>query len=96
MAPGYIWADSVKFYFAYLAQERAVSPEQVYDEVAAGLKHFVEAAWTPARFLASSVLAPQRIRRYFDRRSAADDSGPLTASRIVFSRSVGSPGIAPR
>ncbi|MFC9897722.1 SDR family oxidoreductase [Nocardia sp. NPDC127579] len=37
VAPGYIWADSVKFYFAYLAQERGVSPEQIYDEVAAGL-----------------------------------------------------------
>ncbi|TCO52352.1 SDR family oxidoreductase [Actinocrispum wychmicini] len=35
IAPGYIWADNVKFYFAYLAQQRGVTPEQVYDETAA-------------------------------------------------------------
>jgi NAD(P)-dependent dehydrogenase (short-subunit alcohol dehydrogenase family) len=34
VAPGYIWADSLKWYFAYLAQERGVKPEQVYAETA--------------------------------------------------------------
>ncbi len=35
VAPGYIWADSLKWYFAYLAKERGVTPEQVYAETAA-------------------------------------------------------------
>jgi NAD(P)-dependent dehydrogenase (short-subunit alcohol dehydrogenase family) len=37
VAPGYIWADNVKFYFSYLAKERGVTPQQVYDEVAADI-----------------------------------------------------------
>lgn len=37
VAPGYIWADSLKAYFAYLARERDVSPQDVYDETAAGI-----------------------------------------------------------
>lgn len=35
VAPGYIWADSVKWYFAQLAKQRGVDPQQVYDETAA-------------------------------------------------------------
>ncbi|MGK5557358.1 SDR family oxidoreductase [Actinomadura kijaniata] len=35
VAPGYIWADSLRWYFDYLAQERGVPPQQVYDETAA-------------------------------------------------------------
>jgi NAD(P)-dependent dehydrogenase (short-subunit alcohol dehydrogenase family) len=35
VAPGYIWGDNLKFYFAYLARQRNVSPEQVYEETAA-------------------------------------------------------------
>lgn len=35
VAPGYIWADSLKWYFGYLAQERGVSAREVYDETAA-------------------------------------------------------------
>jgi NAD(P)-dependent dehydrogenase (short-subunit alcohol dehydrogenase family) len=35
VAPGYIWADSLKWYFDYLAQERGVSAQEVYDETAA-------------------------------------------------------------
>ncbi|MET0134965.1 MAG: SDR family oxidoreductase [Kibdelosporangium sp.] len=35
IAPGYIWADNVKFYFAYLAKERGSTAQEVYDEVAA-------------------------------------------------------------
>ncbi|WAL63739.1 SDR family oxidoreductase [Amycolatopsis cynarae] len=34
VAPGYIWADNLKFYFAYLAKERGITPEQVYEETA--------------------------------------------------------------
>ncbi|WP_409180023.1 SDR family oxidoreductase [Amycolatopsis sp. VS8301801F10] len=34
IAPGYIWADSLKWYFAYLAKERGVPAEQVYAETA--------------------------------------------------------------
>jgi NAD(P)-dependent dehydrogenase (short-subunit alcohol dehydrogenase family) len=37
IAPGYIWADNVKWYFKYLAGERGVSPQQVYDETAANI-----------------------------------------------------------
>jgi len=37
VAPGYIWADSLKWYFGHLARERGVSAQQVYDETAAGI-----------------------------------------------------------
>lgn len=37
VAPGYIWADNVKFYFSYLAKQRGVPPQQVYDETAANI-----------------------------------------------------------
>ena len=35
MAPGYIWAGSLKWYFGELAKQRGVSRQQVYDETAA-------------------------------------------------------------
>ncbi|HSJ22824.1 MAG TPA: SDR family NAD(P)-dependent oxidoreductase, partial [Nocardioidaceae bacterium] len=34
VAPGYIYADSLKWYFDYLAGERGVTHQQVYDETA--------------------------------------------------------------
>jgi NAD(P)-dependent dehydrogenase (short-subunit alcohol dehydrogenase family) len=37
VAPGYIWADNLKWYFDYLAQERGVPAQEVYDETAATL-----------------------------------------------------------
>ena len=37
VAPGYIWADSLKWYFGQLARQRGIRAEQVYDETAAGL-----------------------------------------------------------
>jgi NAD(P)-dependent dehydrogenase (short-subunit alcohol dehydrogenase family) len=33
IAPGYIWADKVEGYFAWIAKRRGISPEEVYDEV---------------------------------------------------------------
>jgi NAD(P)-dependent dehydrogenase (short-subunit alcohol dehydrogenase family) len=35
VAPGYIYADSLKWYFDHLAAERGVTHQQVYDETAA-------------------------------------------------------------
>ncbi|MEV0971143.1 SDR family oxidoreductase [Microtetraspora glauca] len=35
VAPGYIWADNLKWYFDFLAKERGVTAQQVYDETAA-------------------------------------------------------------
>jgi NAD(P)-dependent dehydrogenase (short-subunit alcohol dehydrogenase family) len=35
VAPGYIWADTLKWYFGYLAEQRGVSRDQVYAETAA-------------------------------------------------------------
>jgi NAD(P)-dependent dehydrogenase (short-subunit alcohol dehydrogenase family) len=35
VAPGYIWADSLKWYFGYLAEQRGVDRQQIYDETAA-------------------------------------------------------------
>jgi NAD(P)-dependent dehydrogenase (short-subunit alcohol dehydrogenase family) len=35
VAPGYIWADTLQNYFAYLAKKRGVEPQVVYDETAA-------------------------------------------------------------
>ena len=35
MAPGYIWAGTLKWYFGYLAEQRGVDRQQVYDETAA-------------------------------------------------------------
>lgn len=34
VAPGYIWGDNLKFYFAYLAQQRGITSEEVYEETA--------------------------------------------------------------
>jgi NAD(P)-dependent dehydrogenase (short-subunit alcohol dehydrogenase family) len=35
VAPGYIWADNLKWYFNYLARERGITAEEVYQETAA-------------------------------------------------------------
>ncbi|MFD2418279.1 SDR family oxidoreductase [Amycolatopsis pigmentata] len=35
VAPGYIWADNLKWYFSYLAKQRGITPEEVYQETAA-------------------------------------------------------------
>jgi len=35
VAPGYIWAESLQWYFGYLAEQRGVPAQQVYDETAA-------------------------------------------------------------
>lgn len=37
VAPGYIWADALKWYFGHLAEQRGVDVQQVYDETAASL-----------------------------------------------------------
>jgi len=37
VAPGYIWADSLKSYFGHLGRQRGLSAQQVYDEVAASI-----------------------------------------------------------
>lgn len=35
IAPGYIWGDSLKWYFDFLAQKRGITAQDVYDETAA-------------------------------------------------------------
>jgi NAD(P)-dependent dehydrogenase (short-subunit alcohol dehydrogenase family) len=35
IAPGWIWADVLQSYFGYLAKQREVEPQAVYDEIAA-------------------------------------------------------------
>ncbi|WP_228001102.1 SDR family oxidoreductase [Nocardia australiensis] len=35
VAPGYIWADNLKWYFNYLAEQRGITSEEVYAETAA-------------------------------------------------------------
>ncbi len=35
VAPGYIWAGTLKWYFGYLAEQRGVDRQQIYDEAAA-------------------------------------------------------------
>lgn len=37
VAPGWIWADTLKWYFDYLAQERGVSADDIYTETAADI-----------------------------------------------------------
>ncbi len=37
VAPGWIWAETLQWYFAHLAEQRGVPARQVYDETAAGL-----------------------------------------------------------
>ncbi|MBF6353327.1 SDR family oxidoreductase [Nocardia higoensis] len=34
VAPGYIWADNLKWYFNYLAEQRGITAEEVYAETA--------------------------------------------------------------
>ncbi|MGB3770396.1 MAG: SDR family oxidoreductase [Rhodococcus sp. (in: high G+C Gram-positive bacteria)] len=35
VAPGYIWADTLKWYFGMLAEQRGIEPHEVYDTTAA-------------------------------------------------------------
>jgi NAD(P)-dependent dehydrogenase (short-subunit alcohol dehydrogenase family) len=35
VAPSYIWADTLKAYFAFLAERKGVTPQEYYDEIAA-------------------------------------------------------------
>lgn len=35
VAPGYIWADNLKWYFNYLAEQRGITRDEVYAETAA-------------------------------------------------------------
>jgi NAD(P)-dependent dehydrogenase (short-subunit alcohol dehydrogenase family) len=35
VAPGYIWADSLKWYFGHLADQRGVDAQRIYDQTAA-------------------------------------------------------------
>lgn len=35
VAPSYIWADTLKYYFEYLGSKRGVPGQQIYDEIAA-------------------------------------------------------------
>ena len=37
VAPGYIWADTLQNYFAYLARKRGVEAQVIYDETAANM-----------------------------------------------------------
>jgi NAD(P)-dependent dehydrogenase (short-subunit alcohol dehydrogenase family) len=37
VAPGYIWAGNLKWYFNYLAEQRGITRQDVYDETAAAL-----------------------------------------------------------
>lgn len=37
VAPGYIWADQLRVYFQWMADQREVSLQQVYDEIAGGM-----------------------------------------------------------
>ena len=37
VAPGYIWADTLKGYFAYLGKKRGVDAQVIYDETAANM-----------------------------------------------------------
>lgn len=37
VAPGHIWGDSLKWYFGYLAKQRGVDAQQIYDETAAAI-----------------------------------------------------------
>lgn len=36
VAPGHIWGESLARYFEFLAARRGISPQEVYDEIAAG------------------------------------------------------------
>jgi len=60
--PGYIWGPSVKLWFQMLANERGISPDEVYDEIAAEtcLKYLPppEEIAGSVLFLASDLSAP--------------------------------------
>jgi NAD(P)-dependent dehydrogenase (short-subunit alcohol dehydrogenase family) len=66
--PGYIWGDSVRLYFRFLAAERGVTPEQVYDDIAGEtcLKYL-----PPSSEIAGSVLF-----------MASDLAGPVTGQSL--------------
>ena len=66
--PGYIWGDSVKLYFQFLAVERGVTAEQVYEDIAGEtcLKYL-----PPSAEIAGSVLF-----------MASDLAGPVTGQSL--------------
>lgn len=37
VAPGWIWADTLKWYFGYLAEQRGITAEEIYTETAADI-----------------------------------------------------------
>lgn len=60
--PGYIWGDSVKAYFEYLAAERGVTADEVYEDVAGEtcLKYIPSSSEIAGSvlFMASDLAAP--------------------------------------
>jgi NAD(P)-dependent dehydrogenase (short-subunit alcohol dehydrogenase family) len=60
--PGYIWGDSVELYFKIQAEQRGITPEEVYDEVAGetALGYLPSGAEVagPVLFLASDLAGP--------------------------------------
>jgi len=61
IAPSYIWADKLQQYFGYLAHQRGVPPEQIYEETAAGtdLRRLTE----PAEIADTVVFLASRLAR---------------------------------
>lgn len=60
--PGYIWGRSVEWYFGWLAEQRGITPEEVYADIASGtclgyLPHSSEIAGT-VLYLASPLSKP--------------------------------------
>jgi NAD(P)-dependent dehydrogenase (short-subunit alcohol dehydrogenase family) len=37
VVPGYVWGPNLRWWFKQLAQERGITPEEVYEEVASGM-----------------------------------------------------------
>ena len=99
VVPGYIWGPSLQWYFGDLAKQRGITPQQVYDEVAAdtALRHLPTSEEIAAggRVLRLGPLArDHRTVARRERRTRLQVTGRFAARRAVVTGGASGIGLA--